>query len=267
MNTVPHLSALALPAEFGGATIQYFANLARNPNDDAVAMVEVPCSQGCGATIRCMRIFSARTACDECRAKWDGAEALLRAKKHWESICPPGMRDTDRDHPDFPKAQYNLLLPWAGDSSLLFFGESRTGKTRLALLMGKRALLKGKFVGVLWPEDFESMRTHREATQEMKAYARYDVLILDDVLLIGGRDERLSSWLKNLLDLLMRNKRHWIVTSQIGGPEYLEQARKFGDLSKSDEKRIDALLKRLTEQSQVVPFNKAVPITADERPF
>jgi DNA replication protein DnaC len=264
MNAIPQIATLGLPDEFGGASMQFFANLHRNPQDDAVAMIDVPCSQECGATIRCMRIFSARTACDECRKKWEKAEALQRAKKHWEdAICPPGMRDTDREHVDFPKAQYEMLKGWAGNSSLFFFGPTGAGKTRMALLLLKRILLKSKFGGVLWPEDFESMRTSRNATAELKQYGRFDVLLLDDVLLTGAKDDRLTSWLKNLLDYMMRHNHHWIVTSQIGGPAYLEQARQFGPLGKSDEKRIEAILSRLTKQSQVIPFNKAVPVAGE----
>lgn len=258
------VSAAPLPENLCGISMAQLAAIGQSPECAAMQMVEVECSQGCGAKFTCVKVFAALTACDACRKKSDEKDALDRAKKHWEHICPQGLRDTDRDHADFPRAQYEQLRSWIGDSSLFFYGDSRTGKTRLALLMLKRALLKGKFIGVLWPEDFDAMKNHRTPKEELHRYGAYDVLLLDDVLLSGARDERLSGWLKNLLDYMIRHKRHWIVTSQIGGDDYAEQARKFGDIDKSDEKRIEALLGRLRENSQVVPFTKAVPVGTEE---
>jgi DNA replication protein DnaC len=261
------LSSARLPENLCGITMDQLAAVARDPQSEAMKMVEAECSQGCGAKFTCVQVFAALTACEECRRKADEADALERAKKHWENLCPSGLRDTRTAHEDFPRAQYQQLKPWAGESSLFFYGDTRSGKTRLALLMLKRALLRRKYVGVLWPEDFESMKNSRDAASELKRYGTYDVLLLDDILLTGARDERLSGWLKNLLDYMIRHGRKWIVTSQIGGDDYKEQARKFGDIDKSDEKRIEALLGRLRENSQVVPFVKAMTAAVGEEAF
>jgi DNA replication protein DnaC len=235
--------------------------LYNHPEHELMQEIETDCSQACGEKVTCKRLFAGQTACDACRKKWEEAAQLDRAKKHWEMICPEGFRDTNKGHEDFPKAQYEQTKAWAGESSLFLYGEPRTGKTRLAMLLLKRALLRGKWVGVLWPWDFAAIKNSRDTLEKLKEYGAYDVLLLDDVLLSGARDERLSGWLKELLEYMIQRKRQWILTSNVGGDDYLEQAKKFSDdgkLSASDEARIKALLGRLRENSTVVPFAKAV---------
>jgi hypothetical protein len=57
---------------------------------------------------------------------------------------------------------------------------------------------------------------------------------------------------------MIRQNHRWIVTSNIGGDDYLEAAKKFGNIDKSDESRIRGLVERIRESSTVVPFAKAV---------
>jgi DNA replication protein DnaC len=243
------------------------AVIARNPEHELRQDVEVECSQGCGAKFRCMRLFSPSTSCDECRKKWDHAETVERYKKHWESICPAGYRDTDKAHSEFPTAQWDLLKEYRGNESLFLFGPSGTGKTRLATLLLKRCMWAGKRVQVLWPEDLDDAARSHERKAQLTAYSKNEVLLMDDALLSGASNEKLGEFLKSLVDMLMREKHQFIITSQVAGDEYLEQASKWGNLTKSDKERIDALWRRLREKCRVIPFEKAAPVLLGEQAF
>lgn len=258
MSDVQHLSACNLPDVFAGVGSSQLAYLHRHPEHELNEVIEAPCAQGCGATITARRFFAGATSCDECRKKADEADALERAKKHWETICPPAFRDTLKTHPDFPRAAFDQLNDWSGEQSLFLFGDSRAGKTRAALLLLKRAMLRNHYVGVLWSERLKAVKFSRETLELVEMYGRYDVLLMDDALLTGAQDERITDFLKDLIDYLMRYKRRFIITSQIGGDEYEAQADKFDNLTAADKKRIHALLQRLREECRVVPFVKPV---------
>lgn len=255
MSQIAHLSRTPLESPFpDGMIMGELASLFRNPNQPAGEYVEVECSQKCGATITCMRFFADVTACDTCRHKYEENERVKRAKVYWESIIPPLFRETDIHHVDFPKAAYMQTKEYRGEKSLFLFGDSRTGKTRLGVVLLKRCLLHyNMHIGVLWPEHLKSVKSTREVLQMVEKWGRYDLLMLDDALLTGAQDERVADFLKDLIDYRMRYKRTNIITSQIGSVEYLEQGDKFGNMTKADKARIDALLKRIKETSEVVP--------------
>jgi DNA replication protein DnaC len=264
MSNPTHIANVPMNGNLTGVSLAHLAWLHHHREDSLMQEVEVECSQGCGTRIRCIKAFAALTACDECRKKADEQDALDRAKKHWEHICPPAFRDTLKTHPDFPVAQYNELKDWTGEQSLFFYGDSRAGKTRLAMLLLKRALLRGHYVGVLWPEKLKAVKWSRETLELLEHYGRYDVLLMDDALLTGAQDERITDFLKDLIDYLMRFKRRFIITSQIGGDEYEAQADKFDNLTDADKKRIKALLERLREECRVVSFVKPVAVGTDQ---
>jgi DNA replication protein DnaC len=267
MSAASHVANASLGDTVGRLSMAELAYLHNHPEHEARKLVKTACSQGCGETFEAMALFAGITCCDACRAKADKADAMERAKKHWESICPPAFRDTDRAHPDFPKAQWDDLKGWNGDESLFLFGDSRAGKTRLAMLLLKRAMLRNQFVGVLWPEQLKAMKWSRETLEKIQHYGRYDVLLLDDALLTGAADESTASFLKDLLDYMMRYKKHVIVTSQIGGAEYEEHSDKFGNATKADKKRAEALVARLRESCRVIPFVKPVAVAGQTEHF
>jgi len=243
----------------GGVSIIGLAQLV-NPDHPANEMVDTECSQRCGRRFMCRKFFAPLTACDECRAKHAKDDALERAKVYWESICPAAFRDTDKNHKDFPKAQYEATREYKGKESLLLFGPSRSGKTRLAMVLLKRCLVRyGLHVGVLWPERLKSVKGMRDTLEFVEKWAKYDVLLLDDALLSGAHDERVTDCLKDTLDTRMRHNRHHIITSQIGSEDYEEAGNKFGNATKADSERIKALLARVRETSRVVPFVPVEP--------
>lgn len=272
MSQPTHISATYLPGPFpenddgtpahGLATL---AQLFRNPHELGREEIDAQCSQGCGATIRCMAYFASHTACDDCRAKHDKKERLDRAKGYWESIIPPLYRETDKNHPDFPKGAYEQTKEYAGQESLFIFGDSRTGKTRIAVLLLKRCLIRfNMHVGVLWPEVLKSVKNTREVLQMVEKWGRYDVLLMDDALLTGAQDERVTDFLKDLIDYRMRYKRHIIITSQISDVEYLDQSDKFEKATKADKARVEALLKRIKEIAKVVTTGISQPVQSNQ---
>jgi len=261
-----HHGGVAPMEELGGMNILQLAHLARHPEHPALEIVDGECSQSCGTPIRASRLFMGLTACDACRAKAEEDEAMKRAKTHWEAICPPAFRDTNKLHADFPKAQLEQLSDWTGQQSLFFYGDTRAGKTRLAMLMLKRAMLKNHFVGVIWPEELDDASKGFEGKlSKLHEWARYDVLLLDDALLTCAGDEKTSTMLKNLLDLLIRQKKRFIITSQIGGDDWKEQAKQYvkkGErVTETSIARIDAAMGRIREECRVIPFVK--PVAAD----
>lgn len=240
-------------------SISELASLKEEPK--AQELTTVKCSQaGCETTIEVPFWCRFSCACDPCREKYAARELREKVNGYWSHICPPAFLDTREDHPSYPHAQANELKEWRGEESLLFYGPSGAGKTRLAMQMLFKCLLeRTTMVGVLWPEQLKSVKYSHDQLILTEKWGRYDVLLMDDALLTGAQDERITDWLKTLIDYRQRYKRHHIITSQIGGDDYEAQAEKFGEQTKADKERIKALLRRIREQSRVIPFVPAVP--------
>lgn len=241
-------------------TVGQLAHVHRTPNHPAKEMIAGQCSV-CSCEIEVMRLFQSLTACDACRAKAEKDEALKRAEKHWKSICPPAFRTTDKKHEGFPLDIFKTLDDWKGGESLFLYGESGRGKTRAAMLLLKRAMLRGHHVGVLWPEQLKAVKFARDNLDNMNRLATYDVLLLDDALLTGAANDSVAEFLKDLVDLLIRQEKRFIITSQVGGDDYKEQAKKYGNATEADLKRVDALMRRIREKCRVIPF-AGVPTAA-----
>lgn len=261
---------LKLGADFGTDQvgeigIHDLAWLHRNPDAAAREVIDCACSH-CGAPLKAMRLFSQLTGCDECREKYLEEERMNACKSRWEEACPRDLRATDpkfpgdpaRNIPAFPAAIYkDLRATWTFNESLFLYGPSGSAKTRTAALLLKRALLAGKDIGFLWPEELKDAAQSRDRLKHLRSYAARDILLMDDAMLTGAQDEKVSSFVKELIDMLMREQHHFIITSQIGGEDYNEQADKFGNLTKADKERIAALWRRIKEKCRVVPFVQA----------
>ena len=122
------------------------------------------------------------------------------------------------------------------------------------MLLLKRRLIKGDHVGILWPEEMKDAAKSHERLNKLRQITRYKVLLMDDSLLTGAQDEKIADFLKDVVEMAIRNKRTLIFTSQIGGDDYLSQGNKFSNQTKTDAERIRALLRRIRERCRVVPF-------------
>lgn len=258
-----HISAIRCGDDLADLSIAELAYLHNHPEHPMRELVDATCSQGCGAAFQCERWVSQVTCCDECGNKSNEADALVRVKKHWEKICPKGFRDTDKSHAGFPKVQLEELRDWKGDKSLFFYGPTGQGKTRLALLMLRRAMMKNHWVGVLWPEKLRSLVQGYDSTT-FDHYAAFDVLLMDDPLISGAREGKLVDALKNLIDVRMREKKAMIITSQIGSEEEIAGAKEFGEAKAADLERIKAIVRRLREDCTVVSFAAATAGAQEE---
>lgn len=266
-SAIPRFAQLTVEPLLGGISIAGLAALL-DPKHEANNLIEAECSQGCGEKFMCRQFFAPLTACDECIGKADKKEKLERAKIYWESICDESFRDTDKNHPRFPKSQYAATADFKGTESLFLFGPSGKGKSRLGMILLKRCLVKfNMHVGVLWPEELSAVKgaRGRESLDMIGKWGKYDLLLMDDSILSGAQDSRVTDFLKQLLDYRMRHRRHQIVTSQIGSAEYTEQADKFKEATRADKQLIEALLRRVRECCKVISFadTNAQPGQAD----
>ncbi len=221
------------------------------------------CSK-CQTPLMVPRLFAAACACDPCRAAAIKTEQEAKHAEFWaqEHLCPRDslFQETSPTHPDFPKAQFEMTKGYSGTESLLFFGVTGKGKTRLAMMLLRRCLFEHNlFVGILWPEDLKTAKGNRDRRQAVSWWGRHQVLLMDDSLMTGAQDENTADFLRDLLDYRMRHKRHQIITSQIGGQSYKEQMRKWesagrGSVTTADEQRVEALLRRINQLCRVIPF-------------
>lgn len=284
-NRVWSAGSLCLGSDLFELTMGQLAFLGANPTHPLTQKVDVQCGKPiwretktgyektdriCENRFSCIRAFSTVTACDECREAWLERDRMDRMAATWRSLCPASFRDTDKTHAGFPKAQYERLRAWNGEMSLFFYGPKRTGKTRLAMMMLKRALVHGKTVGVLWPEKLDRINPRFEKEDPVEVWGRYDLLLIDDALLTA-KTAQLASFLKNLVDYLMRHKRRFIITSQVNGDDYIAHINKGGESSRVDADTAEALMGRIREECSAgsdaqVSFAQAVP-KQDEQPF
>lgn len=272
---VLHISAPRLP-EVGDLTMAQLGSIAADPAHPMRQLVDAECAGRpdprnpgerirCpqGARFKCMAYFSEVSACDECRAEYLKLIQEEAQRNHWEANCPEDFRDTSTKHPSFPRDIHKSLADWLAGESLFLYGPSGAGKTRVAILLLKRALLNGYTIGFLWPEEMKDAAKSLDRLKRIHWFGRHDVLLMDDALLTGAQDEKIADFMKDLIDYMMRHKRVFIVTSQIGGDDYMEQANKFGNLTKTDKERIEALLRRLRDKCRVVPFAKPEPAAGE----
>ena len=265
------LGANFTAGEAGELTVHDLAWYHNNPDSASREVIDCACSV-CGCALRSMRLFSQITACDPCREKAQEDERMNACKSFWEAACPRDLRATDPEYPGdesrgippFPTAIYlDLRATWTFNESLFLYGPSGSGKTKTAALLLKRALLRGKDIGFFWPEELKDAAQSRDRLKILRSLAARDILLMDDAVLTGAQDEKVSSFLKDLIDMLMREQHHFIITSQIGGEDYNEQADKFGNLTKADKERIAALWRRIKEKCRVVPFAQAKPAAGE----
>lgn len=277
-SAIRPLAEVSAGPEVGGLTIAQLAHLHRHPEHPMCQKVMQKCNGRPNPANRDTRLpcpyneesetmayFSELTACDKCVQAALKSDAHDKAKVYWKSICPDSYLNTAKDYagdpehappiPAFPIGIFNTLADYKGKESLFLYGPSGSAKTRCAMLLMKRCLLANLHVGCLWPEELKhAAHSFQDRLKFLKSYARYDLLLMDDALLTGAQDEKMASFLTDLVDLMMRNKNNFIITSQIGGADYKEQAQKSDKTTRVDLDRIDALLRRIQQSCRVVPF-------------
>ena len=260
MNTdtsaISHIRACSLPdALLGGISINGLAYLKTHPESPLLEKVEAVCSK-CGEPLGLVeRLWSNLCACERCRAIYFEDEAMKRNRSLWEAICPPGYRDTAKTHPDFPSVIWEkpIIRDWDGGKSLIFLGDTRTGKTRSAMLLLKRVMLQNLRIAVLWPEEVRELANARNL-ESVRNLALHDVIVLDDTIQASLGDDKLIEIVRQLIDMIMRNRRTFILTTQVLGDD--SEAGRYGGPSPAQLKRAAALMERIREVGTLVAFPK-----------
>jgi superfamily II DNA or RNA helicase len=228
------------------------------------------CTQ-CGCELTVPKLSAGSCACDTCREKWEDDQKEQFYEKKWLALCPRGsiFRQTDPKHPSFPKVQFEETRTWLGTEHLLFYGETGTGKTRLAMHLMKRCLFRsGKSVGILWAYELKNYARSYEKAKALEDLAGPDVLLMDDALLTGAHEEKIADFLKDVLDARANRGGINLVTTQVGGDDYKDALaayakRRGSEVSNAERDRIDAILRRLRENSRTISFGTSVKPTAE----
>ncbi len=258
------LGETVFPDWLGGCRIGDLPAIMADPYTQE--LVSVKCNH-CETMIECRRIVSPFVACDSCIERIQHDEKINMYAGYWKQVCPANYRETNIHREGFPLAiwkEVQQLDKATPGQSFFLYGPTEAGKTRVAFLLLKQALLRGERVGVLWPEKISTLKTHFK-TDVFDHYASYDRLLLDDTLLTACRESEMVDLVKMLVDVRMREKRPMILTSQIG-EEGVQDGKQYGEVKSTDLERIAALMRRLRETCTVVPFVKAVPAPG-EMPF
>lgn len=224
------------------------------------------CCPHCGTETTIARVVAevapGSWACDACRSKAEKEDRHNRARKVWEKTCPPLYRETDPNHPDFPKAALDDLLKCDLSQSLFLYGPTGAGKTRLAMRLLRHHIIKGQAVSVIWPHQLRTLQQGYDNSRFEEA-ENVDVLLLDDALLTACRESRLVDTVKMLVDARMMKMKRTIITSQIGTEDDLKDGKEFGEAKSADLERIRALLRRLREKFRITPLVKADTSTTE----
>tara|TARA_R110002110_G_scaffold74463_5_gene196991 strand:+ start:4099 stop:4815 length:717 start_codon:yes stop_codon:yes gene_type:complete len=226
-------------------------------------IIEVTCWKCEKATYQSSRLLAGSTACHACCDQHELEEKTRQCRDLWEKICPPLFRDTDIKRDDFPLAILKELQARSDGESLLLFGPTGSAKTRVAMELLKRAIWHGKSANTLWPEELTEYAKGRERLPMLHRYSGLHLLLLDDALLTGAADERVASFLKDLIDMSQRQGNSIIITSQVGGADYMQQAKKFNNLTAADSERIAALMRRIRERCRTVTFGNTSTTTIE----
>tara|TARA_R110000868_G_scaffold161265_1_gene391310 strand:- start:664 stop:1569 length:906 start_codon:yes stop_codon:yes gene_type:complete len=228
-------------------------------------MVPGKCTR-CGVEIEVPRLSEFSCGCDKCRDEVQMEDVAAYCEKRWAVLCPHKsiFRTTDPKHAGFPAVQFEATRHWAGEESLMFYGETGTGKTRLAMHLLKRCLfLKHKSVGILWPYELKNMTRSFDRARELERLSGSDVLLMDDALLTGAHEEKTADFLKDVLDVRAQQGGVNIITTQVGGDDYKASLtayakRRGSEVSAGEMARVEAILRRLRESSRTVAFGAPV---------
>lgn len=204
------------------------------------------------------RELFARKFCQSCtdilagEAKDSEAQEVYRQREEkWKAVCPPIYRDTDpnRIAPRCAQAALGWVL---GDGmGLGILGGTGQGKTRALFMALRRAFDAGKWCRAVSHNSFSRTvqnafsgegKDREEAKEQMKAFHRCSVLLLDDV----GKPpptERADAELEELIEVRTSNLLP-ILWSANGSSAWL--------IKRMGPDRGEPLVRRLSEFSTIV---------------
>lgn len=166
--------------------------------------------------------------CDECskneRNKQNEVSRYRMLKQQWNERCPKLYADTLIEKLPLQRQSGKVFRDWHPRQGLNLWGESRTGKTRTAILLLKREHFDGQTWAWYSPQEFttelESRQYHRAAW--LKKLANVDICAIDDLDKLNLTTE-MKKTLFCLLDERIINRRSTFLTHN-STAEQLEKA-------------------------------------------
>lgn len=259
MNALPNnviLFADIVLDEFGGMSPRQIRSIPTDKNWVIMQEeIDVTCRVCEREKFRAVRLLAGKMKCPSCCDAHELEALKNQCRVAWERLAPRMFRETDVKHPDFPKGIWKeLKASWDLNESLVLYGPTGAAKTRVAMLLLQWAMFRGKTVDVIWPEELVDYAKGRDRLNKIKSHGSSNVLLLDDALLTGAADERVASFVKDIIDFSQRNGNSIIITTQVGGEAYKEAGDKWENATKADRERIEALLRRIRQVGRVIPF-------------
>jgi DNA replication protein DnaC len=184
------------------------------------------------------------------------AEKLLAAKmESIETVIPPLYQDTDETRLNQPWHKKALAWQW-GPRGLVMFGDTGTGKTRVAFLIIKREFLAGRACAAYSHAEFvrranDASTGANAGTAWINIVRNLDLLLIDDfgkvrLTTATGETSAATALLFELIDHRIKFLRPTIVTCNLTGKEI---ERQWGDHGA-------ALVRRLNEFCSRIQFGE-----------
>lgn len=186
-----------------------------------------------------------QTTCVKCVEKKKAIDKISLCKTWWEKRCPADYLDTDESHPEFPSRAWQWIRRIPLDRSLFIVGPTGFGKSRMACLRMKKLLWEEYQVRLAFPEHLKYPPVKWSTYDHLMALGSVKALLLDDVFRAGIAKDSVADFIGDLMDIRMRNKGITIVTSQMEGNEIVADSKKYGNQTRAEKLRVDAILRRL----------------------
>jgi hypothetical protein len=222
---------------------------------DVDTMVEGHCNR-CNAPIgQVVASMKDGICCDPCVEKWEHNRKIEACREFWKTFCPKLYADTDTQHPDFLRIWPLVASHDDPRQNLILCGSTGACKTRAMMHRLKLCLLKGNSVGVLWADALDDAIESRKMSKLREACLEPAVLGIDDFLTSGSAFENVTKFLKGLIDIRLRDGKTTIITTQLKARDVEGDSDKFGNRTKADQERVNAIIRRLRGEFKTVDFD------------
>ena len=220
-------------------------------------MIPINCEH-CDAEITikagALRAFPGPTSCHACIEKYNMKHIHGGMKKTWLRICPKQFRETDLEHAEFNRSDHQKLDAFPIMTSMLLVGPSGTCKTRSMFRRLRTAILDGRSVFVVYPEDIKEQARNRFRKDTLDFWNRHDIVAIDDLFEVGT-SEAVIDLVMDVINRRIRNDQTTICTSMLSSEEVRGNQEKFGNVSQAEKARLNKLFKRLSDNFQIVRFD------------
>lgn len=180
-------------------------------------------------------------------------------KSYWESFCPKQFLNTDPNHPDFARVWQLVKRYTDPNENLILCGASGLCKTRSALYRMKLLLAKhGTLPAVLWADDLDERLEEKFKNGWKAQYKEAQLLLVDDLFTAGASLERYTKYIKGLLDFRLREGRPTIFTTNLQARDIESDSEKFGNATKADQQRVQAIIRRLRGEFRTIDFDAGI---------